>query len=127
MRRADVWPFNPDGEILLGLKIEDRYTLENAERSAAVPGIGYAEWGPGDMGLSLGFPEIHDPPYDPKVEVARARPQRPQSAGMAFLDVVTPDNVEQRSREGVRIGAARHEEAATRGRRLTKRPPTPGR
>jgi len=36
--------------------------------------------------------------------------------------VMTLDNVEQRIREGVRIGATRHEETAARGRRLSKRP-----
>ncbi len=123
MRRADVWPLNPDGEILLGLKIEDRYALENSEKSAATPGIGYAEWGPGDMGLSLGFPEIHDPPYEPKVAAARLRVLNAcKAAGIAFLDVMTPGNVEQRIREGVRIGATRYEEAAARGRRFSKRP-----
>ena len=29
LRRADIWPANPDGEILLGVKIEDSYALEN--------------------------------------------------------------------------------------------------
>ena len=52
-KRADPWPLNPEGEFLLGLKIEDRFALANAEKVAAVPGIGFAEWGPGDMGLSF--------------------------------------------------------------------------
>ena len=123
MQRADVWPLNPDGEILLGLKIEDRYALENSEKSAGTPGIGYAEWGPGDMGLSLGFPEVHDPPYRPKVAAARLRVLNAcKAAGIAFLDVVTLENVEERIRDGVRIGATRHEEAAAQGRRFSKRP-----
>ena len=122
MRRADVWPLNPDGEILIGLKIEDRYALDNSEESAAVPGVGYAEWGPGDMGLSLGFPEIHDPPYHPRVEAARKRVlAATQAAGVAFLDVATLANIEERIGEGMRIGATRSQEAAERGRKLTKR------
>ena len=122
MRRADVWPLNPEGEILIGLKIEDKYALEMAEESAAVPGVGYAEWGPGDMGLSLGFPEIHDPPYANEVEQARLRVlEACKAAGIAFLDVVTGDNVEERIREGVRIGATRSREAAERGRQFTER------
>ena len=122
IRRADVWPLNPEGEILIGLKIEDKYALANAEESASVPGVGYAEWGPGDMGLSLGYPEIHDPPYRPVVEQARQRVLKAtQAAGIAFLDVVTPENVEERIREGTRIGATRSREAAERGRRFTKR------
>ena len=56
LQKADVWPLNPDGEIMLGLKIEDKYALANVEKSLSVPGISFAEWGPGDMALSLGFP-----------------------------------------------------------------------
>src|SRR6516225_5458200 len=52
--RADAWPLNPNGELLLGLKLEDKYALENAETNARVPGVGFAEWGPGDMAFSLG-------------------------------------------------------------------------
>ncbi|MBL8235289.1 MAG: hypothetical protein JNL98_42725, partial [Bryobacterales bacterium] len=47
-KRADPWPLNPDGEFLLGLKVEDKYALANAEKVTSVPGIGFAEWGPGD-------------------------------------------------------------------------------
>src|SRR5581483_1749093 len=53
-RRADAWPLNPEGELLLGLKLEDKYALEHADASAKVPGIGFAEWGPSDMAFSLG-------------------------------------------------------------------------
>ena len=71
--RADVWPLNPDGELMLGLKIENRRALANAEASAAVPGLAFAEWGPGDMGMSFGHKDAHDPPYPPEMTAARAR------------------------------------------------------
>src|SRR5436190_2376577 len=29
--KADVWPLNPNGELMLGLKLEDKYALESAE------------------------------------------------------------------------------------------------
>tara|TARA_B000000460_G_scaffold157329_1_gene111351 strand:- start:1118 stop:1999 length:882 start_codon:yes stop_codon:yes gene_type:complete len=70
---ADPWPLNPKGEILLGLKIEDRYCVDNAEKIAAVPGIGFAEWGPGDMGMSYGDPDAHDPPYPEFMNEAREK------------------------------------------------------
>jgi len=58
MRKADPWPLNANGELLLGLKIENRWALSNAEISTKIPGIGFAEWGPGDMGWSLlGLPD----------------------------------------------------------------------
>src|SRR5207302_5297845 len=52
--KADAWPLNPNGELLLGLKLEDKYALENAEVNSKIPGIAFAEWGPGDMAFSLG-------------------------------------------------------------------------
>jgi 4-hydroxy-2-oxoheptanedioate aldolase len=123
IRRADVWPLNPEGEILLGLKIEDRHALRNAEEIAKIPGIGYAEWGPGDMGLSLGVPEVHDPPYPPNIAAARARVLDAAKAGkFAFLDVLTLTDIEEKIREGVLIGAVRSEEIARKGRLFSKRP-----
>ena len=71
VKAADPWPLNPKGEILLGLKIEDRHCLPNVDRTAAVPGIGFAEWGPGDMGMSFGFGDSHDPPYPDVMNDAR--------------------------------------------------------
>lgn len=50
---ADPWPFNPKGELLLGLKNEDRHALANTEKNLAVPGTTFCEWGPGDMRMSL--------------------------------------------------------------------------
>jgi 2-keto-3-deoxy-L-rhamnonate aldolase RhmA len=46
--KADAWPLNPNGELLLGVKLEDKYALAKAEENLKVPGIGFAEWGPGD-------------------------------------------------------------------------------
>src|SRR3989441_316854 len=54
LEKADAWPLNPNGELLLGLKLEDKYALANAEQNLKIPGIAFAEWGPGDMALSLG-------------------------------------------------------------------------
>ena len=48
VRIADLWPLNPKGEIIFGLKIEDTFANANAEASLAVPGIAFAEWGPTD-------------------------------------------------------------------------------
>ena len=71
VRKADPWPLNPDGELMLGLKIEDRHCLPDAGRIAAVPGLSFAEWGPGDMAMSFGDPDGHDPPYSEELNEAR--------------------------------------------------------
>lgn len=84
MAKADPWPLNPDGELLLAVKIENTRGLAACETIAAVPGIGMAEWGPGDMGMSLaeryfgpGYepdPDFaHDPPFGAAMEASRVR------------------------------------------------------
>ena len=73
VRKADPWPLNPEGELFLGLKIEDRYCVENVDEIANVPGIAFAEWGPGDMGMSYGLPDAHDPPYPKVMDEAREK------------------------------------------------------
>jgi 4-hydroxy-2-oxoheptanedioate aldolase len=123
MARADAWPLNPDGELLLGLKIENVRALANVEASVAVPGISFAEWGPGDMGLSMGHATQHDPPYPADMLAARSRVLAAcRAAGIAILEQVTPQNVIERIAEGVRIGTGRDaREAAEIGRRHMKR------
>ena len=121
LERADVWPLNPSGELMLGLKLEDRTALDQAEACIAVPGIALAEWGPGDMGMSFGRKEAHDPPYPAEMLEARATVKTAcEKAGVAFLDIVTPETVEDRLDEGVMIGAA-CEQAAAIGRRHSGR------
>ena len=73
VQKCDPWPLNPDGELFLGLKIEDRYCVDNVDEIAAVPGIAFAEWGPGDMGMSYGHPDAHDPPYPKIMDQAREK------------------------------------------------------
>lgn len=122
-KRAAPWPLDPNGEFLLGLKIEDRFALANAEKVAAVPGIGFAEWGPGDMGLSLRLPDGHgaNDQLHPDMAGARARVLKACKANkLAFLNTVRPNDVEAMIKEGVMIGSG-GQEAAEKGRRFTKR------
>jgi 4-hydroxy-2-oxoheptanedioate aldolase len=124
LRRADPWPLNPDGELLLGLKIENTRALANADAVAAVPGIAFAEWGPGDMGMSLGLPDAHDPPYPPQMKAARDKVLAACKAHkLAFLEQVTPENIVEQIAAGVMVGAGKNAKAAAEiGRRHTARP-----
>src|SRR5437879_8015028 len=70
--KADAWPLNAKGELLLGLKLEDKYALENADANAKVPGIGFAEWGPGDMAFSIGVKNGPGPMPQP-MQAARSK------------------------------------------------------
>jgi len=122
-KKADVWPLNPEGEIMLGIKIEDKIALKNAEQSLAVPGICFAEHGPRDMGLSYGYLEGRaDPPVPPEVAAAGERVLAAcKKNGVFFLDNVLPDNVISQIDKGVMIGAGRREDSAEIGRKFTQR------
>jgi 4-hydroxy-2-oxoheptanedioate aldolase len=116
---ADPWPLNPNGELLLGLKIENKRALLRAYETVMVPGIAFAEWGPGDMGMSYGIKDAHDPPYAPEMEAARERVKAAcDKFGVYFLNMTRPDDVEAMIDEGVRICGAT-EEAAKIGRAYT--------
>ena len=124
MQKADAWPMNPDGELMLGLKIENKRALENSEASAKVPGISFAEWGPGDMGMSLGYSDAHDPPYPDDMQAARRRIMDAcKDAGLFFLNSVTSESVVSMIEEGVMVCASSlsGEAAAKVGRAHTKR------
>jgi 4-hydroxy-2-oxoheptanedioate aldolase len=55
MRRADVWPLNPDGDLLAIMMVEGAEGLKNVDEIASVPGVGAIFVGAGgDLHLSLG-------------------------------------------------------------------------
>ena len=120
-QKADPWPLNPKGELLLGVKEEDKYALENVEQNLKVPGIGMAEWGPGDMAMSLGVPSGPDATSDPRMVAARAKVLAACKANhVAFLNTMTTTTVVAMIKEGVLVGPAN--QATTEiGRKFTKR------
>ncbi|MEU0447780.1 HpcH/HpaI aldolase family protein [Streptomyces tendae] len=61
--KADVWPLAEDGEILVGLMIEDQLGIRNLpDILDQVPGIGLILIGEGDMSQELGFPRQYEHP-----------------------------------------------------------------
>ena len=121
MKRADVWPLNPEGEIFLGLKIENKRALSKVEATVRVPGIAFAEWGPGDMALSHGYIDRDDPSYAEESANARTRVKAACDAeNIAFLDGVTSDNIAERIDDGVLIPSC-GEDVANIGRKHTNR------
>jgi 4-hydroxy-2-oxoheptanedioate aldolase len=117
LERADPWPFNPRGELLLGIKIENVRALGNAEESARVPGLAFAEWGPGDMTMSHGFRNYLEGRRAAAMQEARTRVFAAcRAAGLRFLDGVDKDTIVQRLDEGVMICSTPSEEVARLGR-----------
>jgi 4-hydroxy-2-oxoheptanedioate aldolase len=120
LAKADAWPLNPDGELLLGLKLEDKYALANAEENLKTPGVAFAEWGPGDMALSLGVKNGPGPLPAPMQE-ARARVFAATKAfKVFFLNSMNADNIVDMIKEGVMVGPA-SQQATEIGRKFTKR------
>ena len=118
--KADVWPLNPKGELMLGLKLEDKYALENADANTKVPGISFAEWGPGDMAFSLGVKGPNNV-NAPLMQAARAKVFAATKANhIFFLNSMNADNVVDMIKEGVMVGPA-SQQAAEIGRKFTKR------
>ena len=118
---ADPWPLNPDGELLLGLKIENRRALANAELTTRIPGIAFAEWGPADMSMSHGFRSGPEDFERPELQAARQRVfDACRAAGIAFLDGCTEDNLADKLAAGVRMSPGTPELKAL-AQRLGKR------
>lgn len=120
-QKADPWPLNPNGELLLGVKEEDKYALANVSANLKTPGIGMAEWGPGDMALSLGVPSGRGTVNDPKMKDARATVLGACKANhVAFLNSLSAADVVDMIKEGVMVGPA-SQQAAEIGRKFTNR------
>jgi 4-hydroxy-2-oxoheptanedioate aldolase len=119
---ADPWPLNPNGELLLGVKIESPEGVSRVEQILSVPGIGFAEMGPGDLGLALGYKQVPRDPYPAEMQQARERVLSAcQARGLAFLETCAPENVAHKIDAGVRVVAGHREETAKVGRAYTKR------
>lgn len=128
VKKADPWPLNPEGELLLGLKLEDRECVANADYITQVPGLAFAEWGPGDMGMSYGYEDAHDPPYPEELENARNTIKTAcDNGGLRFLSSwndrskTMEENLKFVLDWGVKIISGGGEEQAKIGRRLTNR------
>jgi 4-hydroxy-2-oxoheptanedioate aldolase len=122
--KADPWPLNPEGELLLGLKLESPEGIARAEEILAVPGIGFAEMGPGDLSHALGYKKM--PPrdqYPPEMKEAREKVfGLCKKYGIAFLEgAADVEGVKRRIDEGVRIFSGHSEENARAGREHSKR------
>ena len=120
--KADPWPLNSEGELLLGLKIETLAGLNNCEQILSVPGIGFAEMGPGDMSMSMKIKRIPGDPPDQRIKDASLRVKKAcDKNGVKFLETGTPDNIIEVIESGARVIAGQSQEAAEVGRKYTDR------
>lgn len=121
LRKAEPWPLNPEGELLLGLKIESAAAIPHIEEILSVPGIGFAEMGPGDLSLSLGYWRLPRPLPPEMIEVRERVMAACKANNIAFLEGLTPETALERIDAGVRVVAGHNEAVAKLGRAHTKR------
>jgi 4-hydroxy-2-oxoheptanedioate aldolase len=122
LERADAWGVNRRGELLLGVKLESPEGVANADEILAVPGLGFAELGPGDLSLSLGYPTMPRNPYPPEMQEAREKVFAAcRRNRVAFLEGASPENIREKIDQGVRVIAGHREDTARIGREHSRR------
>lgn len=123
-RKADAWPLNPAGEVLVMLMIEDLEGIANLrDMLREVPGIGAIMIGEGDLSQELGVPRQYEHP-----ELLEAMAQVRAICREFDVPVAHPHvevgNVERVHAEGYRLlfcGPSRTYPALDRARELTGR------
>jgi len=123
---AEPWPLNPDGELIFGVKIENPRADANVESTVRVPGIAFAEWGPGDHGFYLvGAPQAGRGgrgDMAPNMVAVRKRVlDATKAVGIKFLNACNEANVIDQLKDGVMICTGGDSPAADKGRAYTKR------
>jgi 4-hydroxy-2-oxoheptanedioate aldolase len=145
---ADLWPLNKSGELFIGVKLEDTYSDEAAPEITALPGLAFAEWGPGDHNLWLnGFNAVAEggPSGHPVIRDASGKVLQDVSAlpnmvavrqnildlckknGVKFLNAAETapghNNIIQQIKDGTMMVAAGRDgdKVAEMGREYTKR------
>lgn len=120
--KCDPWPLNPEGELLLGIKIESVRGVANCEQILTIPGIGFAEFGPGDGHMSYGIKRDPNKPLDPRIIEARKRVKKAcENNGKYFLGGASPDDINNKIDEGVNIISGGRKDTAEVGRKHSNR------
>jgi 4-hydroxy-2-oxoheptanedioate aldolase len=99
-RKADVWPLNPQGEILVILMIEDTQGIANLpDILKKVPGVGMILIGDGDLSQELGCPREYENPcvLDALQQVVKTCREHNVPVGYPHVD---SNNVERILSEG---------------------------
>lgn len=101
--RADVWPLNPDGELLALVMVESREAIKNINQILEVPGIGGVLIGPHDLSLSLGVGLPESNPSAPEVEAATATVAKACVAHKALCGTFETPDINARLAQGFRL------------------------
>jgi len=98
--RADVWPLNPRGDLMVIVMVEDMEGVENIGEIVKVPGIGAIFFGPADYTVASG--NFGNDAFD--VGEARRKVKAAcDAAGIPFLGFADAADIEQRIKENYRM------------------------
>ncbi len=123
-KKADVWPLDPNGEILVLLMIEDTAGIANLpDMLKNVPGIGGIIIGEGDLSQELGYPRQYDHPavLEALAEIVAICKEHKVAAGHPHVNA---NNVERILGEGFTMlmtGVVRSTPGLNKGRELAGR------
>lgn len=98
---ADIYPLDPQGEIIIMPLIEEEDAVHNIREIVKVPGISALFIGEGDLSTSLGYPGNPDAPAvrEALLEVIRVC----REAGMPVASIPRPGRIEERAQDGCNI------------------------
>jgi 4-hydroxy-2-oxoheptanedioate aldolase len=98
-KRADLWPLDPQGELLSFIQIETLEGVQKIDEILEVPGISAIFIGPSDLGLSLG-----SRPGAPDLETAiQTVLTAAKARNIPVAITATARDAQQRLRQGFRI------------------------
>lgn len=101
--QADLWPLNPEGEMILIAIVESRAGFDNIEEIVQVPGLGAVLFGTGDGSISLGDPtfDLENPALvAARKKVARACAEADVAVAFGTSD---PEYIHALTKEGFRF------------------------
>jgi 4-hydroxy-2-oxoheptanedioate aldolase len=102
-KKADVWPLNPIGEVLVIVMCEDVHAIDNLpEILREVKGIGVVLIGEGDLSQNLGYPRQYDHPavVEAMTAIRRICKEHGVACGHPHVDA---DNAQRVVDEGYRF------------------------
>lgn len=98
--RADLWPLNPQGDIMVIIMIEDPEGVKNIDKIVRVPGVGAIFFGPADYTVSSG--NFGNPAFDVNEPLNRVK-KACDAAGVAFVGFAGISDIETKAKEKNRL------------------------
>lgn len=123
-KKADVWPLNPEGEILCIIMCEEIKAIENLpDMLKEVPGIGVVLIGEGDLSQNLGHPRdyYHPVVVEAMAEIRAICKEHNVPVGHPHVGLDNIDHVIEDGYRYLMVGAERSYNGLNRARELAGR------